>query len=484
MLNHLKNASNIAYTENGARAYRSTGSSCLDLFASCGALRGASVKEIILKFIRAYAEDSDLAMRILFYARDVRGGLGERRFFKTCLHYLANNEPSSVIRNMRYIPEYGRYDDLLCLIGTKCESNAVTMIKAQLKSDEETMRDGGEVSLLAKWLPSVNTSSTDTRAMAKKLCALLGMKESEYRKKLSALRAHIGIIEDGLRRGDYSFNYENVPAKAMLRYRAAFLRNDFRRYRRYLDMVNQGKAKMNASTVYPYEIVMAAFREHDLYKIQALDSQWRALPDYTDSRNAIAVVDGSGSMYWRYSEVAPIIEAVSLGMYFAERNTGAFANHFITFSETPQLVEIKGYNIKKRAEYCMSYNEVANTDICAVFRLILDTAIKNELPQSELPELIYILSDMEFDCGAICDDSLFHEIKAMYETHGYKLPQIVYWNLCAQNEQYPITMNEKGVVLVSGSSPSVFSAKMNDETDPYSMMMSVLESERYRGISA
>jgi hypothetical protein len=180
----------------------------------------------------------------------------------------------------------------------------------------------------------------------------------------------------------------------------------------------------------------------------------------------------------------PIMIAVSLGMYFAERNRGEFANHFITFSDTPRLVEIKGKNVKERAEYCMSYNEISSTDLCAVFELILKTAISNHLPQSELPELLYIISDMEFNRGVECDDVIFEQIKSRYKRYGYKLPQIVYWNVCARREQFPVKSDDQGVALVSGSSPSIFSLMMSGEVDPYRMMLNVVNSERYRSVCA
>lgn len=485
MLNELKKASNMTRTENGAAAYRSTGSCCLDFFASCGAMRNADEDEILRKFIRAYAEDADIAMRLLFYARDVRGGLGERRLFRVILRYLADHAPKSVVCNIHLISEYGRYDDLLVLLGTECEDFMAKLVDAVLDYDRKAMSRRLPATLLAKWLPSVNTSSPETRAAAQKLCSLLGLREADYRKRLSALRAYIGTVEDSMRRGDYSFDYSAVPSKAMLKYRAAFLRNDPERYNAYLSAVESGDEKINSSVLYPYEIVDTACNERDGDKIRVLDGLWKALPDYTDGRNALAVVDGSGSMYMNMGNVPPpIMIAVSLGMYFAERNRGEFANHFITFSDTPRLVEIKGKNVKERAEYCMSYNEISSTDLCAVFELILKTAISNRLPQSELPELLYIISDMEFNRGVECDDVIFEQIKSRYKRYGYKLPQIVYWNVCARREQFPVKSDDQGVALVSGSSPSIFSLMMSGEVDPYRMMLNVVNSARYRSVCA
>jgi len=485
MLEELKREANLTHTEKGALAYRSTKSACLDLFAVCGALRHADEKEIIRKFMRAYTEDPDTAMKILFYARDVRGGLGERRFFNVIVHHLADFRPTSVKKNLPLFAEYGRYDDTLSLLGTKCEKDLAGYIHRQLDEDLSKADNGKSVSLLAKWLPSVNTSGMWTREQAKQLCRLLGMKEKEYRKKISALRKHIGIVEDNLRRKDYSFDYSKLPGKALFKYRHAMWRNDRGKYEEYIQEVRSGKACMNAGTLYPYEIVRAVMHEHDLYNIISLDAAWKSLPDFTDSRNALAVIDGSGSMYCNYGgAAAPITVAMSLGMYFAERNSGHFANHFITFSETPQLVKIKGNDISAKVHHCMNYCEAASTDLYQVFMLILVTAVKNNLPQSELPELIYIISDMEFDAGVNPDQTVFEDAKEKFEDYGYTLPQIVYWNVASRNEQYPVQMDENGTALVSGASPVLFSLMMSHNLTPFSLMEQVLCSERYSSICA
>ena len=482
MLELLKNEADLTRTENGALAYRSTNSACLDLFASCGALRHSEDKVIIRKFVRAYTEAPDIAMRILFYARDVRG---ERRFFNIIVNYLADFRPQSVIRNLPLFAEYGRYDDLLSLLNTKCEKRLASFIKAQLRADLADMNAGKSVSLLAKWLPSVNTSSLWVQEQAKRLCRLLNMRESEYRKTLSSLRAYIGIVENGLCRRDYTFDYSKLPGKALFKYRRALQRSDTERYEAYIEAVRASKAKMNVGTLYPYEIVRAAMTEQDPSIIRSLDTAWNSLPDHTDSRNALAVIDGSGSMYDDYGGgILPITVAISLGLYFAGRSRGHFAGHFITFSEKPQLVEIKGGDISAKVDYCMSFNEAANTDLYNVFMLILITAIKNDLPQSELPELLYIISDMEFDDGVDPDKTVFEDAKEKFGEYGYRLPQLVYWNVSARHEQFPVRMDEKGVALVSGADPVLFSQIMSHDLTPFSLMERVLGSDRYKNICA
>ena len=267
------------------------------------------------------------------------------------------------------------------------------------------------------------------------------------------------------------------------------MRNDKERYKAFLDAVQSGEKTMHASTLYPYQIIEKCISEYsegiDLNPdmIQSLDASWKSLPDYGDRRNALAVIDGSGSMYWG-SNPRPADVAMSLGIYFAERNTGYFKDHFITFSHSPRLVKLEGDNIADRAAYCASFNECANTNLRATFELLLETAIKNHLPQAELPETLYIISDMEFDEGVDSNKTLFDEIKALYERYGYHLPNLVYWCVESRHEQFPVTKDEHGTVLVSGASPTVFRMVISQDVTPESLMLSVLNSERYAKICA
>lgn len=469
MLNYLKNEANKACTENGAVTYRSTGSECVDLFGTIGALRNQSEQKIIKRFIRAFTENPDIAMKILFFARDVRGGLGERRVFRILFRWLAIYFSESVKKNISYVADYGRFDDLLVLIGTPCQSAMVEFIKNQLRKDVEASYTDGEISLLAKWLPSVNASDKETVKNAKILIKMLGTTDREYRKTLSMLRAKIRIIENNLREKDYTFDYSKQPSKAMFKYREAFRRNDGKRYGEYLQKVASGEVKINTSTLMPYELI----RPYSGYKT-ALDSSietaWNNLEDFTNGENALAVIDGSGSMYGYYggiSSVAPITVAMSLGIYFAEHNRGAFANHFITFSENPQLVELKGKSLYEKVNYCKSFNEIANTNIQKVFELILNTAVNNNLPQSELPSTLYFITDMEFDCCAE-DANLtnFEYAKIIFEEKGYKLPRVVFWNVESRNMHQPVRQNEQGVALVSGCTPAIFSMVVDGTLRP------------------
>lgn len=489
MLSNLKNEANITYTENGAVTHISTYSNNLDLFATIGALRHVADDEIVSRFKKAYFEDADLAMKNLFYGRDVRGGLGERRTFRVCVNWLADYNKESVIKNLQQIAEFGRYDDLLSLLGTSCESEVIDYIGQCLKVDMDAMEQNKSVSLLAKWLPSINASNSETVSAAKRIARALKMKDVEYRKILSALRNHIQLIENNLREKDYSFDYSKQPSKAMYKYRKAFIRNDNERYMEYLNKVSSGEEKLNTGTLMPYEIIRPITdwwgkKEFSKNERLAMDASWNALEDFTGDDNALVVIDGSGSMYG-YGQPQPASVALSLGIYFAERNKGAFKNHFITFSSSPQLVEIKGKDIVDKVTYCKEYDEIADTNIQKVFELVLRTAVKNRIPQEELPKTIYIISDMEFNsCTEDASLTNFEYAKKLFKEHGYQLPQIVFWNVSSRNVQQPVKMNEQGVVLVSGCTPKVFSMVTSGQYDPYEFMMDILGNERYKWIVA
>ena len=483
MLEFLKREANKTYTENGSVTYRSTGRDCLDLFATIGALRRESEQEITARFLRAYAEDPDLAMKILFYGRDVRGGLGERRVFRIMLRWLAVSKPESVVRNLPYVAEYGRWDDVLVLLDTPCRAEALALLKQQFDADLAALSSDGDVSLLGKWLPSVNASNDETIRAAKQIANAFGLSDRDYRKTLTKLRAQIRILENNLRKRDYTFDYSKQPSKAMFKYRKAFLRNDAERYGAFMQRVSTGEVKLNTGALYPYEIIEKAYHCDDAERL-SLDATWRALADYTQDENALVVADGSGSMYWG-GKPMPAAVAQSLAIYFAEHNRGAFRNHFITFSMNPRLVEIKGRDIVDKARYCETFNECANTNIQKVFELVLNAAVRNRVAQKDLPSTIYIISDMEFDsCAAGASLTNFEYAAKLFRQAGYRLPNVVFWNVSSRNQQQPITTNEQGVALVSGCSPRIFSMVMEGSLDPFTFMLSVIDTERYAPIRA
>ena len=498
MLNELKNEMNRnARTENEAVTLRSTMSYCLDFFATVGALRNATDEEIIQRFILAYAENPDCAMKILFYARDVRGGLGERNVFKVILQTMADFHRDSVIKNIPYIAEFGRYDDMLVLLGTSCEAEMLLELKRQFQEDMENLKvDNKAVSLLGKWLPSVNASNEETVAKGKKIAKAFGLKEVEYRKALTALRARIRIIENNLRQKDYTFNYETLPSRALFKYRKAFDRNDCDRYTAFKERVNSGEAKMHTAALAPYDIIQpilnlgmgrwwcyAPDEAISASERETLDLTWRNLPSFEGNDNTLVVVDGSGSMY--SGKPMAIAVAISLGIYMAEHIHGEFKNHFITFSNQPQLVEIQGRDIYEKVRYCMEFCEVANTNIEAVFRLILNAAKNNHVSKEDMIKRIVIVSDMEFDaCAENASLTNFENAKLMFEKEGFELPEVIFWNVQSRNMQQPVSKNERGVALVSGCTPRLFSMMMEGDISPYKQMLEIIESERYSMICA
>ncbi|MGI6075310.1 MAG: DUF2828 family protein [Pyramidobacter sp.] len=496
MLDLIKQEVNWAFTENGAATNATSGSDCLDLFATAGALRRESDEEMIVRFTRAYAENADLAMKLLFYARDIRGGLGERRLFRTVFAWLAENEPASAKKNIPYVAEYGRFDDLLSLLGTRCEKEALELIGKQFAEDLKHLEAGEAVSLLGKWLPSVNASKGRTIHHAKKIARALGMDDATYRKALVRLRARIAIIENNLREKDYSFDYEKQPSRALFKYKKAFIRNDGERYADFLSRAASGAAKLHADHMAPYELVAPylitewdrhqnVFMKHiSPEEKAALNATWESLPDFGGHENALAVIDTSGSMYCD-AKPLPAAVALSLGLYFAERNRGPFKNHFIQFSARPQLIEIKGETFADRLRYVSSFSEVADTNLEAVFDLLLGAAVKNRVSQEELPAKLIIISDMEFNCCVQnASETNFNAAKRKYAAQGYSLPKIVFWNVASRNRQQPVTMNEQGVALVSGVTPRIFAMVAGEELSPYTLMMDILNSERYAPISA
>jgi hypothetical protein len=320
------------------------------------------------------------------------------------------------------------------------------------------------------------------------------MTDAAYRKTLVNLRSRIRILENHLRTKDYTFDYSKQPSKAMFKYRKAFHRNDGERYRAYLSSVSRGEAGLHADTLMPYELVepylvwnwvrRCFMRDISEDEKNVLNATWASLPAFANDENALAVIDTSGSMY-SGGKPLPAAVALSLGLYFAEHNTGAFRNHFIEFSHSPRLIKIKGDTFADRLRYVASFSEVADTNLEAVFDLILNAAVRNKVPQEELPATLYLISDMEFNCcvrnaGA----TNFENAKAKFETHGYRLPKIVFWNVQSRNRQQPVTQNEQGVALVSGCTPRIFSMLKSGLLSPLGHMLDILGAERYAKIAA
>ena len=500
MLNELKKELNITTTENGALVRKTTYNSCLDLFALVGSVRNRESKEIITLFEKAYNEDQLTAMKILFYLRDIRGGIGERNTFRVIAKYMANAHTTSMRKNLEFISEFGRWDDLYVFIDTSLQNDALEIIKKQLSKDLESENP----SLLAKWMPSENTSSSTTRRNATITRKYLKMSPKTYRKTLTKLRKKINIVETKLCENNYKdIEYDKLPSGAGLKYKDAFFRHDEERYSQFIEDVSNGKTKINSSTLFPYELVREA--ENFIYdcnnfetisyndKRTLLNEMWKALPDYVgnNDEDCLAVVDVSGSM-----RGTPMQMAISLGLYVAEKNKGAFKNHFITFSKTPELIEIIGDDFVGKVEFIKSSNWGYNTNLEAVFDLILNVAIKNNLPQSQLPSRLFIISDMEFD-DAIQDsfwvtyenkiykETLFQTIAKKYKDAGYEVPTLVFWNANSRNDLIP-AIEDDGIKVqyVSGASPRTFELLLKNETlTALDLMFEAINVERYNCIT-
>jgi len=489
---------NESRTENGAVGYRTSGKALLDINFAVSSLRNEVPANIRARFAKAYYEDKLLAIKWLFYAGDVRGGLGERRLFRIGMEYLIQEEPAVALKLLKLIPEYTRWDNLIVLLDTALHNEVVAIIKEQLDSDMSNYGRKQPISLCAKWMPSANASSAETRRYAKLLIGQLGITERQYRKMLSALRSYTNVVEVKMSNREWSaIEYAAVPSRANLIYNKAFLRNDEERRREYLSKLERGETKINAGVLFPHDIVHKYSKGSWgglLDKDTALEEMWKALPDYVkENGNTICVADGSGSMTSTVggTGVSCLDVANALAIYFAERSSGQFKDKYITFSEHPQLVNLaSGKSLRDKIGIARTHNEVANTNIEAVFDLILTTAIKAHMKQSELPANILILSDMEFDSCAVSsrrsgygyarvDEKLFSVIAKRYAELGYKLPRLVFWNICSRTGTIPVKENELGVALVSGFSPAIVKMVLSNSTDPFECLLEQLNSERY-----
>lgn len=477
----LKNETNWKKTENGRDALRSTNSSILDFFGNILSYRKKSVEETTQAFNKAYNEDSTLAMKLLFYLRNIRGlGQGERHTFRTIVRYMAFEHPEVMRSNLENISIFGRFDDYYAFVDTPLEDDAFEVLKNAVKHDLDE-KDDTKLTLVGKWLKSVNTSSKESIRLGRKTATKFGISESNYRKLLSTLRKRIDVVETKM--SDKRFNevdYSKVPSKAMMIYKNAFAKNDGTRFDDYIEKVKNGVKKINSRALYPYEIMHKMHLDpgYNFIKIchdDVLQAQWDALPDYIGKESdTIAVVDTSSSMGGLPFEIA-----MSLGVYLAERNQGVWNNKMITFSNKPRYIELTGKTLAQKLSGVKNICE--NTNIQGVFELILNTAINNNLKDEDLIKRIVIISDMQFDMGAYYSKrkTLTEEMKEKFAEHGYTLPEIVYWNASPNyNETFHGRKNDCGIKIVSGASPSLFMSVLKDEfKTPYEVMMETLNDK-------
>ena len=501
-LEQLRQKNSETLTLNGAKTWSATGNACLDLFAVAGGMRYRSPSDLIKLFERAYIEEPETAMKLLFYIRDIRGGMGERKTFRILLRHAAKVWPNSARKNVRLISEFGRFDDLFCLMGTPAEKEVIKVVKKQLEADLAALEErkngnpNAHISLLAKWMPSINTSSARTRRTAERLVKVLNMTPKNYRKMLSALRANTCLTERYLTNNCIDkVQYSSVPAGAMLKYRNTFSKKDTERFDSYLEEVGNGTEKIHCETLFPYEIIRTFVKriEGSLFGYteikdadKAVEKLWNNLPAELGNENAICVVDTSGSMSWHeVNGITPMLIAVSLGLYHAERCKGAFHNHFITFESNPHLIEIHGETLQDKIRYIGNADWGGSTNLEAVFNLLLETAVDSGAKQEELPSVIYIISDMEFNCAVRePQNTVYDNVKELFRAFGYNLPTVVFINVNSWKMQAPVRANQKGTALMSGMGVSSFKEKCDYNTTPLDHMYKILYSDRYKEVKA
>lgn len=497
LLKNLKEQQNLTKTINGAITYASTMTKLYDLFAQGAAMRGASDSDCIFMFKNAYEENPTMALKCLFYLRDIRGGgQGERRFFRLCIKWLATRHMEEMTHLIHFVPEYGRYDDLFELFDTPIEAEMMGYIKHIIDKNEDH--------LVYKWMPSINTSSKNTQERGRKFAREFSMTEREYRKMLSEGRKACHLVETLMSQNEWDkIAFDKLPSRAGILYSKAFARREETK-ERYATFMSSDKTKVNAGTLYPYDVVAKAVEVmgcndywgrtnvslNDTNRLAA-NKYWENLTDYFDGAtlNALCVCDTSGSMTsGYYNKIAPIDVAIALALYTAERAQGPFKNHFISFSSRPTLIETTGVDFCDKVARIYRQNLCENTNIEATFDLILNTARRNHLSQSELPESLIIVSDMQFDAargyrwGGDSTKTLMENITHTWKLAGYKMPKLVFWNVNAASGGGNISMkDEDGITFVSGASPSIFTQIMTGKTGQ-DLMYEALMSPRYEHI--
>ena len=515
-MNALKEKNNLTYTENLALTYKSTTNGLLELFSLGASYRTRSDIDCINLFKKAFEENETLAMKCLFYIADIREGQGERRFFRVITKWLAREHTEVMRRNLKYIPEYRRWDDLYVFVGTSLEKDAFKIMKDQLALDVQSKTP----SLLAKWLKSENTSSLESRRLANKTRAYLNMSHREYRKTLSILRGRIRVLEKLMSAGKWDeIEFDKIPSRAGMIYRNAFARHDIERMKSEKEVVSYESfakdktTKVNAKALYPYEVVKEAMKlgrwgrcyggswnsynynlNVDLEDTNRLmvNKYWENLTDYFKgcSFNGICVADTSGSMHGD-----PMTVALSIAMYCAEHNTGPFANHFYTFSNNPTFLKIEGVDFVDKVQRMSEADWGGSTNVEAVFDEMLNTAIANNCSQDEIPASVIIVSDMEFNrctCGGPrsydrwmygntsnyrVDETLFETLERRWNEHGYKMPNLIFWNCQARQDNIPMKVSGH-VSYVSGFSATLFEQILKGVT-AYDLMFDKLDSDRY-----
>ena len=492
-VNALKNELNTNVTENGLVGYKSTDSVLLDFNYKVPSMRKMNDKSLNKEIDRLLdgVGDKEILFRYIFYLRDVRGGMGERRVFRAIIKRMAERRMKEVVSLIPLIAEYGRYDDLFVLKDTPFEEEMVNFIFITLHSDVLNTYKNRPITLLAKWMPSENASSQETKKLARYFRERLEMSPKVYRQLLSDLRDYLSVVEHRISKEEYfKIDYESVPSKANLRYGKLFLQKDYKRREEFLKSLEKGEAEVKSQTLYPSDVV-SYVRNNCMDKYSGerkmctdaetlAKGMWKGLKDFGKFGNTLVVVDVSGSME---SNVGGKVEALDvslgLGMYFAERNTAPFKDIVVSFSESPEMCRLESGDVVNNVSRMLDMDWGMNTNVKKVFDLVLDTAKKNNCSQEDIPEIL-IISDMEFDrCGGGKYMHDFDNISEKFKKAGYKLPRLTFWNVNSRSNTIPMRENDNGLVLVSGFSPSSIKAVMSGELDPYKALLACITVPRY-----
>lgn len=496
----MENKSNWKLTENGAPARTTTGDNLIDLFAVIGAMREREEADIISMWESAYRENAELAVRMIFYAGDIRGiGLGERRTFRILIKHLANTHPSIMRKNIENIPYYNRWDSLYELVATPCEGEMWNLVRIQWLEDFGNMKHNKPISLMAKWLASVNASSKKTCMLGRKTAYKLGLTEVVYRRALSQLRAYLKVVEKSMSAQEWaSIEYSAVPSYAMKNYSQAFARHDRDRFSNYKESLEQkiadgtiSQKDIKSATLFPYDLVRK-YIDADTYDFWSrrsyirlydtiTEAQWKALPDYLDEEaNVIVMADVSGSMY--NPNYQPISASLGLALYFASRNKGIYHNKYMTFTDKPSFLTInENASLHDQLYQAWSAGVGYSTNLERAFMYILDTAIENNVKPEEMPKALVVVSDMEIDPffrGKGLD--FLEEMTRRFRNAGYSIPRILLWNVSAKSNTFHAKFTNPNAVFASGYSASAFTSIIKGiNKDAYAVMYDTLMDAQY-----
>ena len=484
---------NHAKTRNNANAYKSTKNEMVDFFSNAGAMRNSSPDEIKELFDEALRMDTKMAIVLMFYFRDVRGGQGERRVFRECFKQLIEYLPALAKAVLELIPEYGRWDDIFVARDTDLHDQMLYIINKQFVKDVFALDKKESISLLAKWLPTERRHGKRDR-FALEIADYIGISPRKYRKLCTAMRKQIGVVESLMSANKWQqIEFDKIPSQAMKKYYATFFRKMENEFNEYLAKVNRGEKQIKTATLYPYQVIeplMDWYRSVNNNELKAIETMWSQLPEYFEGKNnTLIMADTSASMYGQ-----PMAMAASLAIYCSERNTGYYKNKFMSFSAKPQFVELKdSMTIQQKARKIMSTDWGMNTNLEKAFENILQIALNSQAKQEELPQRIIVISDMQFDQATGKRNEWGHEVSEDYVTlksgleqryleHGYAMPKLVFWNVNATKATCPMKEDERGL-MVSGASPEIMKSVLKDEfIAPMDIVLDVISRKRYEPV--